>query len=100
MWAALGPTPRDSRGVEVAAWRVRRRATESAPPEMATQMRSPGLMLERSKGSAGGIAPMLVGQGRRNGSVGFFPSRNLEDRGVSSICSSCLDAAPQVFEEG
>src|SRR5258705_8672478 len=53
MWAALRPTPRDSRGVELAAWRVRRRATESAPPDMATQMRSPGLMLERSKGSLG-----------------------------------------------
>ncbi len=48
-WAALRPTPRDSRGVELAAWRVSRRATESAPPEMATQMRSPGLMWVRSK---------------------------------------------------
>ena len=53
MWVALRPTPRDSRGVELAACSVRRRATESAPPETATQMRSPGLMLVRSKGRAG-----------------------------------------------
>src|SRR6266852_5763606 len=53
MWTALRPTPRDSRGVELAAWIVRRRATESAPPETATQMRSPGLMLERSKSRVG-----------------------------------------------
>ena len=48
-WAALRPTPRDSRLAVLAVWRVRRRATESAPPEMATQMRSPGWMWVRSK---------------------------------------------------
>jgi hypothetical protein len=53
MWTALRPTPRESRGVVLAAWRVRRSATESAPPEMATQIRSPGLMLERSKARVG-----------------------------------------------
>ena len=67
MWTALRPAPRDSRGVELAAWMVRRSATESAPPEMATQIRSPGLMFARSKARAGGIAPMLVGWARRNG---------------------------------
>jgi len=41
--------PRDSRAVLLAAWRVRRRATESAPPEMATQMRSPGWICVREK---------------------------------------------------
>jgi hypothetical protein len=61
MWTALRPTPSDSRGVALDAWRVSRRATESAPPERATQMRSPGLRLERSKGSAEGIGSMLVG---------------------------------------
>ena len=45
----------------LAAWRVRRRATESAPPEMATQRRSPGWICVRSKGRVGGISPMLVG---------------------------------------
>jgi len=54
--------PRDSRAVLFAAWRVRRSATESAPPEMATQTRSPGWMLERSKGRLEGIATMLVGR--------------------------------------
>jgi len=50
--------PMDSR----AAWRVRRRATESAPPEMAAQRRSPGWIWVRSKGRVvAGIPPMLVG---------------------------------------
>src|SRR5580704_14472340 len=53
MCAAVRPMPRESRVAELAAWRVRRRATESAPPEMATEMRSPGLMLERSKARVG-----------------------------------------------
>ena len=65
-WAALRPTPRELRGVVLAASRVRRRATESAPPEMAMQMRSPGRMWVRSKGSgAGGIESMLAAVGVR-----------------------------------
>src|SRR5271154_3201647 len=52
MWTALRPTPRDSRGGVLAAWRGRRRATESAPPEMAMQRRSPGRICSREKGSA------------------------------------------------
>ena len=53
-WAAERPTPRESRWRELAAWRVRRRATESAPPEMAAQMRSPGWMWVRSKARVDG----------------------------------------------
>ena len=41
-WTAERPMPRALRGRVLAAWRARRRATESAPPEMATQTRSPG----------------------------------------------------------
>src|SRR3984957_18015508 len=48
-WTALRPTPRESRDVELAAWRARRRATESAPPETAAQRRSPGLISLRLK---------------------------------------------------
>jgi len=54
--------PRDSRGVVLAAWRVRRRATESAPPDRATQRRSPGWSWVRSKRrTMDGIQIMLAG---------------------------------------
>ena len=56
--------PRDSCGVVLAAWRVRRRATESAPPERATQRRSPGWTLERSKGRAAGGIPIMLSAAR------------------------------------
>ena len=52
-WTAVRPTPRASCLAELAAWRAWRRATESAPPEMATQRRSPGLMWVRSKARVG-----------------------------------------------
>ena len=75
MWTAERPTPRESRFAEFAAWRVRRRATESAPPEMATQMRSPGLMLERSKGSVVGILFMVAARVSAGSRLGFTLDR-------------------------
>ena len=59
-WAALRPTPRALCFAVLAVWRVRSRATESAPPEMATQMRSPGWMCVRSKARVGAAGMQLL----------------------------------------
>ncbi len=68
-WTAERPTPRASRAVVLAAWRARRRATESAPPETATQRRSPGWMCSRLKGRL-----HLLGHIKGNEAVGRFDS--------------------------
>jgi len=109
MWTAERPTPSASREVVLAAWRVSRRATESAPPEMATQRRSPGWMCSREKGSVGGIASMLVG---RRWLARQLWMRFIAPKGLSVfLLFACgcyegsfrclgLDSAAEIFEVG
>jgi hypothetical protein len=80
MWTADNPTPSDSRGMVFAACSSSSRATESAPPETAAQIRSPGWIVSRLKASRDGAAD----------DAGDEDDEGEEERGIAIILNGAV----------